>query len=295
MSGQSTVAARSAAARPLLRLLRQLARHPGGLTGHDGDGTRDGRRVAPSGSVAGPSASRVSRAAGDADAKALARRLGWIERPADGGGWRLSPSGRDALRRALAGQDLAETIAASDRSPQTVAAQARPLINDAESPLAWLHRRKGRGGAALIGDEEFQAGERLRADFWFAGMSPRVTADWSAIPSGSGSNAAGGSELRDSVAGAQQRVRRALAAVGPELAGILIDVCCHLKGIEAAEAKAGWPQRSGKVILRIALQALARHYGLAASPRSGGRGDRIRHWGAADYRPVIDPTGPDGE
>ena len=48
-------------------------------------------------------------------------------------------------------------------------------VNPAESPLAWLSRRKDKGGAAMIGEAEFQAGERLRADFWFAGLTPRVT------------------------------------------------------------------------------------------------------------------------
>ncbi len=54
-----------------------------------------------------------------------------------------------------------------------------------ESPLVWLHRRRDKDGRPLISDEEFKAGERLGEDFWFAHLSPRVTADWSATP-GSG-------------------------------------------------------------------------------------------------------------
>jgi hypothetical protein len=84
-------------------------------------------------------------------------------------------------------------------------------------------------------------------------------------------------------------VRRALAGVGPELAGVLIDVCCHLKGLEEAERAAGWPQRSGKVVLQLALTRLARHYGLGPVPERGApRAANVRHWGSNDYRPLFE-------
>jgi hypothetical protein len=46
------------------------------------------------------------------------------------------------------------------------------LGNEAASPLGWLKSRKDRNGRALITDEQYQAGERLRADYWFAHVSP---------------------------------------------------------------------------------------------------------------------------
>ena len=109
------------------------------------------------------------------------------------------------------------------------------------------------------------AGERLAADFWHAQLSPRVTANWSASATSRRERRAApgfGVELGDNVVAARQRVNRALAAVGPELGGILLDVCCHDVGLEAAERAHGWPQRAGKVILQMALTCLARHYGL---------------------------------
>ena len=78
------------------------------------------------------------------------------------------------------------------------------------------------------------------------------------------------------------------AAVGPELCGVLIDVCCHLKGSKRRKRPKDWPQRSGKVVLQIALTRLARHYGLVSDAELTARARRkLPHWGTEDYRPKI--------
>ena len=176
------------------------------------------------------------------------------------------------------------------------------MVNEAESPLGWLKSRKDRNGRPLISDDQYAAGERLRADYWFAHLSPRVTSNWSALAPaertrrGAPSNAAA---LRDEVLAAKERVMRALMAVGPEVSGVLVDICCELKGLEEAEKENGWPQRAGKVVLQIALTRLAKHYGLIGSetPKPARRG--LRHWGSEDYRPTLDAWrsggGADGE
>jgi Domain of unknown function (DUF6456) len=177
---------------------------------------------------------------------------------------------------------------------ETLASRGAAVINPAESPLAWLRRRKDRDGAAMISAPQFDAGERLRADFWFAQMTPKVTMSWSTNALAqrrrrSGMAFRSDADMADNVAAARERVRRALRAVGPELSGILVDVCCHLKGLEEAERAAGWPQRSGKIVLQLALSALARHYGIGGPARSPEPGPaRVRHWGSDDYRPEFE-------
>lgn len=177
---------------------------------------------------------------------------------------------------------------------------SRAGINADESPIAWLRRRKDRSGEPMISQAQFDAGERLRADFWFAQMTPRTTTNWSAVSTtrrgrryGAGPRTS--SEMTDSAVAAAERVRRALAVVGPELSGVLIDVCCHLRGLEDAERAAGWPQRSAKIVLQLALTRLARHYGLERAVAPGGSGGQVRHWGGEDYRPLFEvPSSEEG-
>lgn len=187
--------------------------------------------------------------------------------------WRIANAGRIALKRALSRTQECGTQGRGDlRNPSqnlktsdATGKCASPKSCD-ESPLAWLRRRKDRAGQPLLTDAEFHAGERLRGDFTIGQMMARVTANWTPVSGGSGPRVPRDGELTMTEAAleARERCRDALEAVGPELSGVLIDVCCHLKGLEAMERDAGWPQRSGKVILQMALRVLARHYAQAA-------------------------------
>lgn len=145
------------------------------------------------------------------------------------------------------------------------------LVNEAESPLAWLARRKGRDGRPMIEPHQFLAGERLRADFTRAQMSPRTTSNWESPVSRSRRGAGVAMNFSDAAIAARQRINRAMAAAGPEFSGLLFDVCCFLKGLEHVERERKWPPRSGKVVLQLALECLARHYGLAAETRGKPR------------------------
>ena len=68
------------------------------------------------------------------------------------------------------------------------------------------------------------------------------------------------------------RVAKAMEALGPGLSDIVFRICCFLEGLETAEKRLGWSARSGKVVLKIALERLAAHYRIAAgraAPQGG--------------------------
>ena len=159
------------------------------------------------------------------------------------------------------------------------------LVNEAESPLGWLARRRGRDGAPFLEPAQVEAGERFRRDVEIAQIRQRVTSDWSGA-AGSGRRGPQDLNVSDLAIAARQRLERAGDAVGAELNNLLLDVCGLQKGLEAVERERGWPPRSAKVVLKIALERLAAHYGLASQVQGPERG-RVRNWGANDYRPNI--------
>jgi len=159
-------------------------------------------------------------------------------------------------------------------------------VDEAESPLAWLARRKGRDGRALIEPVHLQAGERLRAEYTRSQLMPHTGMNWSAAVS---DQPHGNMSLTysEAVIAARQRVRSALDAVGPEFSGLLVDVCCFLKGLVDVERERGWPPRSAKVVLQLGLDRLARHYGFAAQARGRARAP-VRTWLAPDANFVVE-------
>ncbi len=177
----------------------------------------------------------------------------------------ITPVGRSALKRLLAVEDGAapdESIQeqhgdwTSPERPQ----RRRPRYNLSESPLAALSRRRDKGGEPFLSGDLVAAGERLREDFELAQLGPRVTQNWERFLGGErGSFAAGTDAPRGSQA-ARDRIAAALAELGPGLGDVALRCCCFLEGLEATEQRMGWSARSGKIVLRIALQRLKRHY-----------------------------------
>lgn len=139
-------------------------------------------------------------------------------------------------------------------------------VNLRESPLTTLARKKDKDGRAFLGSDLIEAGDRLREDCELAQMGPRVGQNWERFLTGGQRGSFGSSEAGSDAA--QDRLHKALAALGPGLSDIAMRCCCFLEGLEQAEKRMGWSARSGKIVLRIALQRLRLHYDTECSPET---------------------------
>ncbi len=125
-------------------------------------------------------------------------------------------------------------------------------VNIAESPLTWLHAR------GLLSDRQFAAGEQLRADWERAQLAPRVTMRWDPVRvSGGGEEGLTPGERQMA---ARARFDGAVDAAGPGLADVLWRVVCAGEALPMAEKALGWPVRSGKLVLGLALDRVAAFY-----------------------------------
>ncbi|MCB5424783.1 hypothetical protein H0274_05910 [Altererythrobacter sp. CC-YST694] len=128
----------------------------------------------------------------------------------------------------------------------------RVTVNLAESPLSWLHAR------GHLDDRLSAAGECLRRDYERAAISPRVTMRWDAVRI-TGTGEAGLDPTERQIA-ARSRFDGAMEAAGSGLTDILWRVVCAGEALTVAEKALDWPMRSGKLVLRIALERVAKFY-----------------------------------
>lgn len=131
----------------------------------------------------------------------------------------------------------------------------RVTVNLAESPIAWLHAR-GHLSARL-----FDAGERLRADYERAALAPSVTMRWDPVRVKGGPDA--GLSPTERQLAARARFDGAMASAGSGLADVLWRVVCACESLPDAERALAWPARSGKLVLRLALERVADFYRIA--------------------------------
>ena len=195
----------------------------------------------------------------------------------------ITPVGRAALKRLLTEERVGRAPRAGFAEAQapfqeqhrffaerTVMAddgsgERKLRFNLAESPLSVLGRKRDRGGAPYLTAELIEAGERLREDFELAQMGPRVAQNWDRFLTAGAARGAlpVGRGPAEGPPDARMRVAKAMEALGPGLSDIVFRVCCFLEGLETAEKRLGWSARSGKVVLKIALERLAAHYRIA--------------------------------
>ena len=181
----------------------------------------------------------------------------------------ITNTGRAALRRLTAEDEnrasgFGERRARIDRdaSWDLVAIEGLPKphtrYHATESPLVGLARRKDRKGEPFLKRSLVASGERLREDFELAQVGMAAIDSWDAFMTAETAD-----QSADGPAGAvaaRVRLKAALTDLGPGLGDVVLRCCCFLEGLEQTEKKMGWSARSGKIVLRIALQRLELHY-----------------------------------
>jgi len=187
--------------------------------------------------------------------------------------YEITSAGRAALRRMIDEEDRrrqapvegaafgdqhrvwGEREVLDDEGPRRV------RYNMAESPVGLLGRRRDRDGKPFLEPDLVVAAERLREDFELAQMGPRVAQNWDRFLTGGDRGAfQPDSGPCEGPGQARARVAAALRDLGPGLGDVALRCCCFLEGLEVAEKRMGWAARSGKIVLRIALMRLRRHY-----------------------------------
>jgi hypothetical protein len=200
----------------------------------------------------------------------------------------LTDNGRFALRKRLNPDAILATgkREISEKQVTVHGVIQRVRVNEYESPLMRLFLRKTKSGQGYLTQEEFEAGERLRKDFEKGQLQPRISANLEGNVGSSGQAGFGDAgDIADFALDARKRLHKASERLGPELAGVTVDICCFLKGLEKVERERHWPPRSAKLMLKTALSLLATHYGITGyQSRAGGR---IKSWGSLDYRPEL--------
>lgn len=189
--------------------------------------------------------------------------------------YQISAKGRSALKRLLADAENANAgfgeapafhidrpnSSTSTKGDSYSGGRVRTTkYNMGETPLSTLARRKDKDGNPFIDAQLVSAGERLHEDFELAHMGPKMTQNWESFMLGSKAGNDDEKSIKSLSSAARERVSNALQDLGPGLGDVVLRCCCYLEGMEMVERRMGWSARSGKIVLRIALQRLKRHY-----------------------------------
>ncbi|MGF1650862.1 MAG: DUF6456 domain-containing protein [Hyphomicrobiaceae bacterium] len=190
--------------------------------------------------------------------KSVANAMGYAELPRQA----QSPAHRAKGRSAPHRDQLAGPTAESATS---TANPVGTLGFACDGAVAWLRSRRDAAGNPMISDAEYAAAQRLKHDFIRADVHVRTTVNLTPkIASSSHYESQNAhADAIDRALAARQRLTAALESMEPRMAQALVAVCCHERSLAAVERDLGWPARSAKLVLALALGQLARHYGLA--------------------------------
>ncbi|GMM94041.1 DUF6456 domain-containing protein [Qipengyuania sp. MTN3-11] len=155
------------------------------------------------------------------------------------------------MKRTLVERELTQE---GPRRGGTVRRRRRSVtVNLAEPPLSWLHAR------GHLDERQFDAGERLRADYERAQIAPSITMRWDPVRA---KTTGGGLSPSEAQIAARERFEGAMAEAGRGLKDVLWRVVCACESLPDAERALAWPARSGKLVLRLALDRVGDFYRL---------------------------------
>lgn len=167
----------------------------------------------------------------------------------------ITAAGRAELRRAMAAAFDAGHASAPDDLAEDPRRLRHMRSSLPDSPVVALARRKDVNGQPFLSRALVVAAERLREDYELSHGA--LAAGIAILPLTAGARAA------------KDRLDAALAVLGHGLADVALRCCCYLEGMESIESQMEWSARSGKIVLRIALQRLETHYAETGTPRVG--------------------------
>jgi hypothetical protein len=155
-------------------------------------------------------------------------------------------------------------------------------VNLAESPLSRLVTTE----RAFLLPHHIEAAERVRALVERAQLRTRTTMNYSGATAGGKPQGNGAESITDLAVDARRTLDAIHGVLPAECAGVVMDVCGWLKGLQQVERERNWPRRSAKLVLRIGLEQVALHFGLG--PYAVGRPHiSTRSWLDEGARPSL--------
>jgi hypothetical protein len=192
---------------------------------------------------------------------------GAIAARADGETYELTPAGQARLQRESASPDeafLAQHRQIGDRHVIDASGAIRPVRGcDPHHGLKRLATIRDNDGRCWFSAAELQAAEQLRADWLSGEVGALRGSDWTAAPQSRGARGPGNAAESAMIRSCEARARAsaALASLAPPLRRAVEIVCLQDAGFETLERSQGWPARSGKLALKMALAQLSQRRG----------------------------------
>ncbi len=191
---------------------------------------------------------------------------------AKGKGYEVAPG--VIARHAGAGHGAAQrTLQTESVSGEDGVFRPAQMNLNTRSGFRALAQRLDKSGEPFLSACELEAGERFSADWARANYGRSPTQDY--MHAGSDRSFSNSAETAAIAAiDSRNRLNTAIAYVGPGLSRAVISICGKDMGLEQMEKAEGWARRSGRTVLKLALQRLAEFYGTTPGARPHQRPDQ---------------------